>query len=315
MVDIKIDIQQVQTKHHPNYKLLTIKMLSRQLFQDGGFDETQHAQSYFDLQLTPSKEENVFSFLTPNVKRSNLFLGDDDEDSGFGGETPPCKIEPSLKRKRKDIDTNTALSKRCRQSDELKDVVNRLSENGDLIADGSRSHSLPTITGKHQDMKSISSQTLADLIGGCYDDVIDSYRIIDCRYPYEFEGGHIKGAENKYLHENVLSLLERPTTEKEILVFHCEFSSERGPKMLRFLRSKDRELNKENYPALNFPEIYLLDGGYKSFFNEHPTLCDPISYRPMLHSDHSADLRHFRAKSKSWTAGEKRRQARRAIRM
>ncbi|CAC5411345.1 unnamed protein product [Mytilus coruscus] len=72
--------------------------------------------------------------------------------------------------------------------------------------------------------------------------------------------------------------------------------------MLRFLRSKDRELNKENYPSLNFPEIYLLDSGYKAFFNEQPDLCDPVSYRPMLHSDHSEDLRRFRVKSKSWTA-------------
>jgi len=84
--------------------------------------------------------------------------------------------------------------------------------------------------------------------------------------------------------------------------------------MLRFLRSKDREVNKENYPALHFPEIYLPDGGYKTLFNEHPQLCDPISYRPMLHSEHSADLRHFRTKSKSWTAGEKRRFARKAMR-
>jgi hypothetical protein len=40
----------------------------------------------------------------------------------------------------------------------------------------------------------------------------------------------------------------------------------------------------------------------------------PISYRPMLHSELSADRRHFRTKSKSWTAGEKRRFARKAMR-
>jgi len=31
-----------------------------------------------------------------------------------------------------------------------------------------------------------------DILTGKYDDVINSYRIIDCRYPYEFDGGHIK---------------------------------------------------------------------------------------------------------------------------
>ena len=37
----------------------------------------------------------------------------------------------------------------------------------------------------------------------------------------------------------------------------------------RFLRSQDREMNKDNYPALNFPEVYLLEGGYKAFYHAH----------------------------------------------
>ena len=32
---------------------------------------------------------------------------------------------------------------------------------------------------------------MADLLSGRYDDVISSFRLIDCRYPYEFEGGHV----------------------------------------------------------------------------------------------------------------------------
>lgn len=30
------------------------------------------------------------------------------------------------------------------------------------------------------------------VLRGCYDDEIDTVTVIDCRYPYEFEGGHIK---------------------------------------------------------------------------------------------------------------------------
>ena len=33
---------------------------------------------------------------------------------------------------------------------------------------------------------------MKDLLEGQYDDVISGYRIIDCRYPYEYNGGHIK---------------------------------------------------------------------------------------------------------------------------
>ena len=72
----------------------------------------------------------------------------------------------------------------------------------------------------------------------------------------------------------------------------------------RFLRKQDRDVNTELYPFLNYPEIYLLEGGYKCFYEDHPELCEPRTYKPMLHQDHGADLRHFRAKSKSW-AGEK----------
>lgn len=49
-----------------------------------------------------------------------------------------------------------------------------------------------------------------------------------------------------------------------VLVFHCEFSSERGPRMCRFVRERDRALN--DYPKLHYPELYVLKDGYKDFF-------------------------------------------------
>ena len=64
-------------------------------------------------------------------------------------------------------------------------------------------------------------------------------------------------------------------------------------------------MNKDSYPELNFPEIYLLEGGYKQFYESHTDLCFPQAYKPMLDRHHSADLRHFRVKSKSWAAGDK----------
>ena len=33
---------------------------------------------------------------------------------------------------------------------------------------------------------------LAQVIEGQYSDVVEKFTIIDCRYPYEYEGGHIK---------------------------------------------------------------------------------------------------------------------------
>lgn len=37
--------------------------------------------------------------------------------------------------------------------------------------------------------------------------------------------------------------------------------------------------------------------------------CEPPCYVPMLHKDHVNELRIFRKKSKSWTAGEKKQYA------
>lgn len=34
----------------------------------------------------------------------------------------------------------------------------------------------------------------------------------------------------------------------------------------RFLRKFDRDSNKDCYPQLHYPELYLLEGGYKNFY-------------------------------------------------
>ncbi|XP_052770954.1 M-phase inducer phosphatase-like [Mya arenaria] len=205
-------------------------------------------------------------------------------------------------KKAKDVSSITSKSIE-RLTNGIISAVETLETGNDMIADGSSKYSLPTIPGKHHDLTAISPEVMADVIRGCFNDIIGDVTIVDCRYPYEFEGGHIRGAVNLYTKDEVNSLLQTPLSndKRHVLIFHCEFSSERGPKMYRFLRAQDRMLNSERYPRLNFPEVYLLHGGYKAFFNKYQDLCDPISYKPMLHKNHSADLRHFRVKSKSWT--------------
>ncbi|EDW81420.1 uncharacterized protein Dwil_GK11032 [Drosophila willistoni] len=183
----------------------------------------------------------------------------------------------------------------------------------ELIGDFSKTYCLPLMEGRHRDLKSISSNTVARLLSGEFNDQVASYRIIDCRYPYEFEGGHIEGAKNLYTHEQILEeFLSTQQTElqqqqnnesgskRNIIIFHCEFSSERGPKMSRFLRNLDRERNTNAYPALHYPEIYLLHNGYKEFYETHSEMCEPQTYRPMLEPAYNEAYRHFRAKSKSW---------------
>ncbi|WAQ94234.1 hypothetical protein MAR_006705 [Mya arenaria] len=44
----------------------------------------------------------------------------------------------------------------------------------------------------------------------------------------------------------------------------------------RFLRAQDRMLNNDSYPRLNFPEVYLLQGEYKAFFNKYQVIKDGL---------------------------------------
>jgi len=180
-------------------------------------------------------------------------------------------------------------------------ALQKSSQDANLVGDFSRDHTLPLISGKHQDLKCVSPQILAQVIRGEYSGCIKKCVIVDCRYPYEYDGGHIHGAENLYTQELVESyLLETATHADSVLIFHCEFSSERGPKLSRYLRKRDREIHQELYPKLSYPEIYLLEGGYKAFYESCKELCEPQSYKPMNHKDHDADLRSFRSKSRSW---------------
>lgn len=158
----------------------------------------------------------------------------------------------------------------------------------------------------------ITTETLDRVLNGEFKDQIDSLMIVDSRYPYEFEGGHIQNAENLYTKEQVVERFlsndklkaanekANAVGKRALIVFHCEFSSERGPGMLRFLRNQDRSLNKDAYPRLFYPELYLLEGGYKAFYERNQELCEPRTYKPMLHVDHVHDLKHFRAKTKAW---------------
>ncbi|XP_018428291.1 PREDICTED: M-phase inducer phosphatase 3-like [Nanorana parkeri] len=173
------------------------------------------------------------------------------------------------------------------------------NEEDDLISDLSKRYSLPVEGGKHQDLRYITSNTLANLLEGRYKDTVEKYYVVDCRYPYEYAGGHIKEAWNLYKEEHISEyFLKRPPLpeSRTVLIFHCEFSSERAPKLCRILRNLDR---KENiYPHLYYPELYLLKGGYKEFYENVKDLCEPQGYVNMLHSDFTDQLKKYHTKKK-----------------
>ena len=94
------------------------------------------------------------------------------------------------------------------------------------------------------------------------------------RYKFEYEGGHINGAENwqhgedeEFL-EAILPLSTPPLQQKpdatvsnnakrDIVIFHCEFSSQRAPDFYTKLRERDRSINLEVYPGLYVRNFYM----------------------------------------------------------
>uniref|UniRef100_A0A8C6ZY64 M-phase inducer phosphatase n=1 Tax=Nothoprocta perdicaria TaxID=30464 RepID=A0A8C6ZY64_NOTPE len=237
------------------------------------------------------------------------------------GRTPQKRMErsqeessPGKSKKRRSLpgmlsedSTVGALTPLRRQSSsaEIESILD--SDQRDLIGDFSKGYLFHTVDGKHQDLKYIDSEMIVSVLTGKFASFIKECVIIDCRYPYEYEGGHIKGAVNLHMEEDVEDyLLKKPILPSEnkrvIIVFHCEFSSERGPRMCRFVRERDRLGNE--YPNLHYPELYVLKGGYKDFFTRCRSFCEPQSYRPMHHEDFKEDLKRFRTKSRTW-AGEK----------
>ncbi|KAJ4461009.1 putative Cdc25 phosphatase [Paratrimastix pyriformis] len=115
------------------------------------------------------------------------------------------------------------------------------------------------------DLHSIQADTLID----CMRKKMTQYCIVDARFPYEFKGGHFSGAFNLWKEEDLRDfLIKTPSTKGHhcAIIFHCEYSSQRAPTLLRALRRMDREISV--YPNLYYPHLYLLDGGYKAFYEK-----------------------------------------------
>ncbi|ELP93091.1 M-phase inducer phosphatase, putative [Entamoeba invadens IP1] len=97
--------------------------------------------------------------------------------------------------------------------------------------------------------------------------------IFDCRYNYEYNGGHIYSAVPCPSLSQIIEMFFGKKKENVIIVFHCEFSQKRAPELWMKFRDLDRSVNKEHYPELWYPDIYVLNGGYRLFREIYPECC------------------------------------------
>lgn len=147
---------------------------------------------------------------------------------------------------------------------------------------------IKTFNVKEDQFKRMDPETLCKIMDGIYSGLYERYLIIDCRFEYEFNGGHIEGAINinstETLEETLFSNV--PVNERVLLIFHCEYSSHRGPRMAMHLRNIDRKRNINRYPYLHYPDIAILSGGYSLFFSQFNMRCYPQKYVEMNDNSH-----------------------------
>ena len=138
------------------------------------------------------------------------------------------------------------------------------------------------------DLPRISKETLIGVLDGSYNQHYEKLVIVDCRFEYEYNGGHIDGAVNFNDKEELsCQLFDVEPTPKALLIFHCEYSAHRAPIMAKYIRNKDRVMNADRYPSLTYPELYILDGGYSSFFKDYRLRCFPQDYVEMEAKEHA----------------------------
>jgi rhodanese-related sulfurtransferase len=163
------------------------------------------------------------------------------------------------------------------------------------------------VTSTEDGLNYIDSATVAELLNSSSSKYQQLY-IIDCRYEFEYQGGHIVNAINVRSPTHLKSLFLQPLPDshngmKTCIIFHCEFSQQRGPRTCAYLRKLDREAHGINgFPNLYYPEIYILQGGYKQFYSEYPHLCTPQDYVTMIDPRFAGQLKEDK---KEWTKKKK----------
>lgn len=157
---------------------------------------------------------------------------------------------------------------------------------------------LPCVVDAEHGLPHVLDETLARVLQQCAAGAMRAH-VIDCRYPHEFDAGHVRGAVNVHepaaLQRYLCAVLAEDADRAQFLLTHhssgvdgahdddtvrrslmahaqnsafilyCDFSGERAPRMWRHVRNLDRRDHVMDYPSLSFPHMYVLRGGYASF--------------------------------------------------
>ena len=89
---------------------------------------------------------------------------------------------------------------------------------------------LPHFFPEQDTIPRITKEIMIDVLDGKYGQCYDDSMVIDCRFEYEYRGGHIDGAINFNNKEELArKLFDQPCFRRTLLIFHCEYSAHRAP--------------------------------------------------------------------------------------
>ncbi|EPZ35391.1 Rhodanese-like protein [Rozella allomycis CSF55] len=265
--------------------------------------EMSHASPTFNVRRSVNKTMRLPKYPNKQVKsmhwkphspmkfnnESLQLLTKGDIDLATANETPIEKLRLPLK----DVQNKPRTIRRAQSQCYTEEAfVNIKADSKCLQVDESLTKPLlPSLDVGKDAIKRVTPSTIVDLLQGKFSNEIDEFFIIDCRFPYEFQGGHIIGAKNiNTIEELETQFLNSPITDRKVaIIFHCEFSSHRAPRMALHLRREDR--NKNKYPNLFYPDLYILQGGYRAFFHEYKAHCFPQRYVEMKDSTFKDDCK------------------------
>lgn len=270
---------------------------------------SKSSHSFFNsLHLATSTTSSSVSTTTPKIEFNSIAANDDiptnyDSDEEFeDGDTfdtihldSPVQRKPSNNNNTNNSNNNTNIPTKIRRFHSMyqtdKEIASyQLHEDNSFLK-------FTNIEYSHLEsdlLPRIDAHQLAKILRGDHNDQFDEFIIIDCRFEYEFNGGHITKAINistqETLQEKLIQYQQKDVknteSKKRLIIFHCEFSLFRGPMMAKHLRKCDRMCNYDNYPLLTYPDIAILEGGYKTFYENYPQWCDPQGYVEMKNLRH-----------------------------
>ena len=91
---------------------------------------------------------------------------------------------------------------------------------------------LPHFYPEDESLPRITRETMVEVLDGNYNRNYDRSLIVDCRFEYEYQGGHIDGAINYTDKEQLADhLFGLSSSEHTLVIFHCEYSACRAPLM------------------------------------------------------------------------------------